>query len=481
MNVLRRAGWWVIAVGLLIQAGQVFGTERPNIVFLFSDDQRFDTIAALGNDEIKTPNLDGLVKRGFTFAHTYIMGSTQPAVCVCSRAGLMSGRSLFRAPTNLADLPLLPQLLQASGVQTYGIGKWHNGPASYGRAFQDGDAIFFGGMNDHARIPVQSYDASGKYPKTRQQIQDVFSTELFADKAVSFLQNYQDEKPFFLYVALTAPHDPRTPPGKYKTMYEPEKLTLPKSYLPQHPFNNGELTVRDEQLAPWPRTEGVVRQHLADYYGMVSHLDEQVGHVLQALDQSGKGKNTIVIFAADNGLALGSHGLMGKQNLYDHSVRVPLVLAGPGIPADKRSDALVYLFDLFPTICALEQVKVPDGVDGISLLPIIAGEPAKGRDEIFAAYRDSQRMIRAGRWKLIRYPRIDRTQLFDLETDPHETRDLASHEDQATRVREMLGKLNDLQTIYGDSQPLTRDKIEPAEAVLQPPKATGETTTKEKK
>lgn len=481
MNGLRRAGWWVIVVGLLSLTARIQAAERPNIVFLLSDDQRYDTIGALGNDEIKTPHLDALVKRGFTFTQTYIMGSTQPAVCVCSRAGLMSGRSLFRAPTNLADLPLLPQVLQASGVQTYGIGKWHNGPASYARAFQNGDAIFLGGMHDHERIPVQSYDASGKYPKTRQQILDVYSTELFADKAVSFLKNYQDEKPFFLYVALTAPHDPRTPPGKYKTMYEPEKLALPQSYLPQHPFNNGELTVRDEQLAPWPRTGAIVRQHVADYYGMISHLDEQVGRVLQTLEQTGKAKNTIVILAADNGLALGNHGLLGKQNLYDHSVRVPLVLAGPGIPANKHSDALVYLFDLFPTICALEHVKVPDGVDGISLLPIIAGEPSKGRSEVFAAYRDSQRMIRAGRWKLIRYPRIDRTQLFDLQTDPHETRDLASHEDQAARVQEMLGQLKELQTIYGDQQPLTHDKIEPAEAILPPTKTMGETTKEEKK
>lgn len=439
----------------LLMAGSLLAAERPNVVFIFSDDQRFDTIGALGNKDLQTPHLDRLVARGSTFTNTYIMGSTQPAVCVCSRAGLMSGRGLFRAPANLQGAPLLPKVLSQAGVKTYGIGKWHNGPASFAAAFDDGAAIFFGGMHDHSRIPVFAFAANGKYPKSAQQIQDTFSTELFADKAVAFLQNYQEAEPFFLYVAMTAPHDPRTPPGKYKTMYDPARLQLPPNLLPEHPFDNGELKIRDEKLAPWPRTEAVVRQHLADYYGMISHLDEQVGRIAQALEDSPHAQNTILIFVADNGLAVGQHGLLGKQSLYEHSVRVPLVLAGPGIPQKRRVDASVYLFDLFPTLCELQGAKTPPRVEGQSLLTLLAEKPAGARSHIFAAYRDTQRMIRVGDYKLIRYPQIDKTQLFNLAADPWETQDLSGDEQQQARIATMLKQLQAAQAEFGDKLPLT--------------------------
>src|SRR5690606_10210507 len=124
----------------------------------------------------------------------------------------------------------------------------------------------------------------GKYPKSAQQTSDVFSSELFAGAAIDFLKAYRSEKPFFLYVALTAPHDPRTPPDEFRALYDPERLSLPENFLAEHPFDNGELQIRDEKLAPWPRTPEVIRQHLADYYGMISHLDAQVGRILEALE-----------------------------------------------------------------------------------------------------------------------------------------------------------------------------------------------------
>src|SRR5262249_51568247 len=161
--------------------------------------------------------------------------------------------------------------------------------------------------------------------------------------------------------------------------------------LPQHPFDNGDMKGRDEKLAPWPRTPAVVRRHLADYYAMISHLDAQVGRILDALAASKRAANTIVVFAGDNGLAVGKHGLMGKQTVYDHSIRVPLLLSGPGIPRRQRSQALVYLFDLFPTLADLAGVKAPPTVEGTSLLPILSGKKKNVRDSVFAAYRDVQR------------------------------------------------------------------------------------------
>jgi len=250
-----------------------------------------------------------------------------------------------------------------------------------------------------------------------------FSSELFADAVVDFLASAPDN-PWFAQVSFTAPHDPRTPPGRYQSLYDPAKLPLPPNFLPEHPFDNGEMTIRDEQLEKWPRTPEAIRRHLANYYGMISNLDEQVGQILKALDLSGQAEKTLVIFASDNGLAVGSHGLMGKMSMYDHSVRVPLIISGPAVPRDKRSDALAYLYDVYPTLCDLVGIEPPKSVEGLSLAPIIRGEKDSVRQEVFGAYLDVQRMVRTERWKLIYYPYLQRLQLFDLKNDPQEMQDL---------------------------------------------------------
>jgi arylsulfatase A-like enzyme len=180
--------------------------------------------------------------------------------------------------------------------------------------------------------------------------------------------------------------------------------------------------------------------------------------VLAALETSGRAKDTLIVFAGDNGLAVGKHGLMGKQSLYDHSARVPLVFAGPGVPRGKKSEALVYLFDVFPTLCALTGVPAPKTVEGESLLPILTGKKAKVRESVFGAYRDVQRMVRTQRWKLIRYPKINRTQLFDIQADPDEVRDLSGEAKHVGRVAEMMKLLGEWQKKVGDDLPLTGGK-----------------------
>jgi len=438
---------------------------RPNILFLFSDDQRFDTIGALGNPDVKTPNLDELVRRGCTFTHTFVQGSTVPAVCQPSRAMLMSGRSLFRAPLQLQDVPLLPALLRDAGYETYGVGKWHNGPPSYARAFDQGGAVFFGGMHNHRALPVFAHDGSGKFPKAHQDITDQFSTEIFADKAIEYLKRSANDDPFFLYVSFTSPHDPRTPPQEFSDLYDSKKITLPPNFVPQHPFDNGEMTIRDEALAPWPRNPETVRQHLADYYGMISHLDAQVGRILQALKDSNREKDTIIVFASDNGLAVGQHGLLGKQSLYDHSVRVPLVIAGPGFPKNKRSDAFCYLYDLMPTLLSIAGAKVPEEVEGRDLRKALSSQDdestAPFRETVFNAYGKVQRSIRDRQYKLIRYPEINYTQLFDLQADPLEQHNLAEQPEQAQRVASYMQKLSALQNEFGDTLPLTSTNPKP--------------------
>jgi hypothetical protein len=252
-------------------------------------------------------------------------------------------------------------------------------------------------------------------------------------------------------------------PKEYRDLYDAAKMLLPPNFLPVHPFNNGDMILRDEKLAPWPRTPAIVRQHLADYYAYISFIDAQVGRIVAALREAGLEDDTILVFASDHGLAIGSHGLFGKQNLYDHSMHAPLLFAGPGIPRGQQSDALCYLFDIFPTLGDLTGVTGPAGSEGKSLVPVMKDETKQVRDSIFLAYRQFQRSVRDDRYQLIVYPQINKTQLFDLQNDPHELKDLAADPDYAKTVEGLTGKLKKLQQEFGDKQPLRSENPMPME------------------
>ena len=453
------------------------GRQRPNILFFFTDDQRFDTIRALGNEQVVTPTLDSFVRAGVTFTHAHIMGGSCGAVCMPSRAMLLTGRTLYHLDQQGQSIPpehvLLGEALRRAGYVTFGTGKWHNGPEAHARSFTTGAEIFFGGMEDHWNVPACRFDPTGSYEPLKPFVRDPFvsneveyrlsdhvtpgkhSSDLFAEATVDFLNAHDPERPFFAYVAFMAPHDPRTMPREYLEMYDPEKITLPPNFLPEHPFDNGELRVRDELLAPWPRTPELIRRHIAEYYAMISHVDAQIGRVLAALRARGLAERTIVVFAGDNGLALGQHGLMGKQNLYDHSVRVPLMMAGPGLPQDERREAYCYLSDIYPTLCELADVPIPETVEGQSLVPAIQDPTERGRDVLLCAYRGLQRSARDRRHKLIEYVVDGRrtTQLFDLETDPWEQKNLAEDPASAGHVERLRRELERWRSELDDTQP----------------------------
>jgi arylsulfatase A-like enzyme len=424
--------------------------------------------------------MDSLVRSGTSFSRAYIMGSHSGAVCMPSRAMLLTGRSLFRLQDRGGVIPedhvMLPELFLNAGYVTYGTGKWHNGRPAFARCFSDGADIFFGGMSDHWNVPVYDFDPEGTYaartpviaaPASSNQIQyrgyhhivdGKHSSELFSDAAVSFLDGYKGGSPFLLYVSYTAPHDPRTMPQPYLDMYDPDSIPLPDNFLPQHPFDNGELKVRDELLAGSPRTGAAVRRHIAEYYACITHLDAQIGRVLEALKRSGQYENTIIVFMGDNGLALGQHGLMGKQSLYEHSVHVPLILCGPGIPADARQEALCYLNDVFPTLCNLTGLESPGNIWGQSLEPVLRAREVSGRDALFFTYKNFQRALREDRWKLILYNVDGRktTQLFDLDTDPWERHNLAQRPEHAERAAALTRRLQALMREAGDPTDLNR-------------------------
>jgi arylsulfatase A-like enzyme len=419
---------------------------RLNVLVLFTDDQRYGTIGALGHPDVLTPNMDRLVARGTTFTRAHIMGGLQGAICTPSRAMLLTGRGLFSLRDTGAVVPpehvMLPEVLKRAGYTTFFTGKWHNDRASFARAWTAGDRIFFGGMHapkegGHEAPWLTAFDPSGSYPQTARVQVRGFSSALYADAAVAFLERQsRASTPFLAYVSFTSPHDPRTPPEAYAALYDPARITLPPNVRPEHPFDNGELAIRDEELLPRPLTSDAVRRELAAYYAMISEVDAQIGRVLDALDRSGQAERTLIVFAGDNGLAVGSHGLLGKQNLYEESVRVPLVLVGPGVPAGQRRNALCLLTDVFPTVAELTGLTLPGTVQGRSLAPELRSPGSTGRDHVLYAYRNIQRGVRTqDDWKLIEY-RVSggrRSQLFNLQSDPWELRDLS--EDPAYRDR----------------------------------------------
>jgi arylsulfatase A-like enzyme len=452
--------------------------RRPNIVFMISDDHRYNAVHCCGNAIVKTPSLDALANGGVCFRETRILGGESGAVCVPSRACVHTGVNPFRALTHTGKnnkagrtiepgLALLPETLRNAGYHTFATGKWHNDTDSFTRAFCDGANLFFGGMSDHWKVPLHRYRPDGDYSSEEAYVGDKFSSELFREAAVQFIEKYDREQPFFLYVAFTSPHDPRTPPPQYAEMYDPEAIPLPGNFMEDHPFDNGDLyTTRDEKLADWPRDPQVIRQHIADYYGMITHMDAQIGRILDALREKGLAENTIVVYTADHGVSIGQHGLMGKQNVYDHSIRVPLMLSGPGIPAQPHHHALTYSYDLFPTLCELTSIPIPATVESKSLVPLIHGEQSKIRDSVFTVYRDIQRTVSDGEWKLIRYYRAktreagaDRLQLFHLIEDPEEKNDLARVPEHREQIHRLARHMEEWQSQVSD--PLSTCRVIP--------------------
>lgn len=450
---------------LLLLAAPVPAAPR-NVLFIFSDDQRADTIHALGNDHIETPNIDSLVERGTAFTRAYCMGGNQGAVCVPSRAMLMTSRPLWRVDENLKDQPTWPEQFAATGRNTFMTGKWHNGKDSLLRIWPAGGSIFLGGMGDPFKLPL--VDIAGERTlKKHASKPGRHAVEEIADSAIAFLEQRPTSHPFLLYVAMEAPHDPRVAPPEYHARYQDKLPPLPPDFLPLHPFDNGEMTVRDEKLAPWPRPPENIRAQLADYYALITFMDAQIGRILAALEKSGAAQDTLIVFTSDQGLALGSHGLMGKQNLYDSGMRVPLIFAGPGIPAGQQREALCYLTDVYPTLGELTGVKPPAGSEGRSLAAVISGKKDGVRTCLLTGYRDVQRALTDGRWKIIRYPQVNVTQLFDLQSDPHEMKDLSAMPEHAGKLKQMLEMMRTEQAVHGDK--LALDVPSPKPAAWTPP------------
>jgi len=462
--------------------------KKPlNVLFILTDDQATDTISAHGNKRISTPNIDRLANAGTSFTHVFNQGSWSPAVCAPSRRMINSGRHIFHTgmgPDNhkqgndTKDFKMFGETFKDAGYQTFMTGKWHLPMSIFERSFTQGKAIFKSGMareNDGGQWQAAFVDYVPSAKGTNKYLQykgDKHTSEMVAEAAVTFLSKQKVSKqqvsnksvdPFMMYVAFLAPHDPRQSPDSYVAKYPGNTIDLPVSYKTEHPFNQGDHYIRDEILADFPRKPEVIKDFIGEYYAMIEHMDTQIGKVLDALEDSGQADNTLIIFTSDHGLAVGKHGLLGKQNQYDHSVRAPFIIKGPDTPKGKTAKGMFYISSAFPTAVDLAGLEIPSSVQMPSVAPLIRGEKVRGDkdtmfDSIYGSYRHFQRMLRTDDYKLIYYPRLKKSQLFDMNNDPDELIDLAAEPEHATRITTMMAELETWKKRVGD--PLDNNDVE---------------------
>ena len=479
-----------LGFALALSLAPLSAEEKPNILFIFADDQCYETIRAYGMTDIETPNLDRLVEGGMTFTHAYNMGSWSGAVCVASRHMLNTGAFVWHAqeisnqigsanrknqnqkkkegsssqwPDFQEEGLMWSQLMAKAGYHTYFTGKWH--------VRADANRIFETARNVRGGMPKQTPEGYNRpidgQPDPWSPYDPKFGgfweggrhwSEVVGDDAEDFLSlASKDDDPFFMYIAFNAPHDPRQAPKEYVDKYPLDRIEMPKSFLPEYPYKDQidcSAKLRDEKLAPFPRTENAVKVNRQEYYAIITHMDTQIGRILDSLEASGKADNTWIFFSADHGLAVGHHGLMGKQNLFDHSVRVPLIVKAPGVKAGTKTAAPVYLQDVMPTSLELAGAEKPKHVQFESLLPVLKGEPG-GYSAIYGGYLKSQRSVVADGHKLLLYPNVPKVLLFDLEKDPHEMNDVAGAAEHADRIKDLAGKLKKLQEETGDQLDLS--------------------------
>ena len=452
--------------------------ERPNVLILMTDDMSRHCVGSTGGQQAITPNIDAIAKRGTVMQNVVHQGGFSGAICTCSRAMMLTGRPVwsvtpndltYQGPANLKTTDkLYPEQFKAEGWHTFGTGKWHNGNEALLRSFDHAEAVTGGGM-----LPFNSRDPGGAKdnaieigmmnPKclridAERNIEkhntQGWSTDVFYDAAESFIDKTWDrEKPFMMYISTNAPHDPRHVPQDILDRFK--NVTEPPNFQPSHPFDNGHMKVRDEMVYKPPHTTEIVARERAIYLAMCAQIDDRIGQLITKLDTIGELENTIILFTADHGLAVGEHGLMGKQNLYDGSWRVPMVLAGPGIAKGQIRQGLAYLHGIYPTIAELAGIDAPEHTKPFEFASTVRGE-AEGLPAVYGAYtpnvkkNNGVRAVRSGNFKLLYYTHSEKKQLFNLADDPWETKDLIDDSKYSEKADQLFASLQDWMKNSGD-------------------------------
>ena len=457
--------------------------ERPNIVLIITDQQRYDTINALGYPYMHTPNLDRLVREGVSFSRNYITAAS----CAPARASLFSG--FYPHTTGIyknADLwrRSWVENLAAAGYHCANVGKMHTFPYETplgfherfvvenkdryleGRYFWDrwDMALQAQGLVKQQRELYRKLDDYGERlgafewklpPKTHS---DMF----VGDTAVSWIQNKPDQQPFFLEVGFPGPHPPYDPVPEYLEYYKDEEIPIPEvaaEQLANQPAAQKELIDHnskvDHDSVVWSKnpTDEQLRRMRKYYYANVTMIDEKIGEILGALESKGYLDNTIVIFISDHGDCMGDHGHIQKWTMYEEIVRMPMIVWAPGrFPGGRTVDAMCQQFDIAPVILEAAGAEAPDGWEAQNLMPFLTGEgEGPSRDYVYAEQSGDHNltgakfvtMIRSADWKLVHYLDQPDGELYDEVADPEEKNNLWYSEDPAhvAKKQDLLSEL----------------------------------------
>ena len=408
--------------------------RRPNFLFILVDDQSpFDLKAYNPQSPLHSPHLDRLAAQGMVLDGAYHMGSFIGGVCTPSRHMIMSGRSVWHLPIGPHAGALSPPQLEQ-----------HTIPAVFNRA----------GYDTMRTCKIgNSYEAANRLFTVRKDATkrggtDESGSAWHAEQVLAYLKNReatQDRDPFLIHFGFSHPHDtrdgkpellanygatnhsdPSTPPPAH-----PKQPALPANYLPAHPFPHGHPGLRDEVAVSgvWERRdERTIRNELGREFACSEAIDIQIGRVLARLEAMGELDNTYIIYTADHGMAIGRHGLQGKQNLYQHTWRVPFIVKGPGIKPGTRAEGNAYLLDVLATLCDFAGIAAPASNEGRSLRPVLEGKQSTVRDTLYGVYnggtKPGMRSVKQGDWKLVKFDVLEgsvrETQLFNLRENPHE-------------------------------------------------------------
>ena len=416
--------------------------DRPNILFIIADDQSPFDLKAYDQDSIlETPNIDQLAADGMVFDAAHQMGAWTGGVCTSSRHMIMAGRPLWHVP-NKPGRNNNPHITNPNLVPTDLVN--YTIPAVFNQAGYDTMRTCKNGNSYAAANELFTVRHDG----TRRGATDEKGSGWHAEQVLNYLNDReanQDEDPFLIYFGFSHPHDTRDGKPELLAKYgatnhkdkqalpaiNPKQPPLPANYLPSHPFDNTHMTVRDEVNVSgvWKnRDEATIRNELGREFACSENIDIQIGRVLKKLADMGELENTYVFYTSDHGMAIGRHGLQGKQNLYEHTFRVPMIVMGPGIKPGSRAKGNIYLLDALATFCDLTGVAPPKTNEGISFKPVLEGQQDSVRDVVYGCYcggaKPGIRVVKKGKWKLAKYdsPKdgLQKTQLFNLAENPHE-------------------------------------------------------------
>ena len=449
-----------VVAGLLMLPAALRPSERPNIIFLYADDMAAWAVGALGNAEARTPHIDRLYAEGVGLTNAF----TTTPVCSPSRAGLLASRygteigitdylNASAEPDNGLDpeLPTWPKHLQQDGYATALVGKWHVGGLDRHLPTRNGYDLFFGFRHGAGTSRDPQVESGGQVRRLRG-----YTPDILTDEAIRIVRAEAGRKPFLLSLHFWAPHANtanRTPDG--------DRTWLPLSEADWSPFRDLHVSL------PQPGYPGLdaprARRMLAEYLGSVASVDRNVGRLLAALDDAGIAGETVVIFTSDHGFNLGHNGIWHKgngrwllehdrgyrSNMFDHSIRVPAVVRWPArLEPGIEVDQILLNLDWFPTILAMAGLDVPDDalIRGRNFLPLLVGRTVPWRTSFYGEYRQlhqervDQRMWRTPQWKLVRDSRPGKDELYDIENDPGEHRNLIN--DTSPRARQALADLD---------------------------------------